>query len=111
MSIGEHEPVDRETSLSAEMQKFLAAFKLDPTQTVECVFGDGPAIMVRDMNKGCVALKTTVVQPLCQQHDIRRTPMDGDIAVVDLSVGAAWSAAQNTESLFIIEDGQLQPRA
>jgi len=105
----EGHPEDGEViELGDAMLAFLEVLRQDPSQPVSCIFGDGAAIMVRDMNAGCVALPAVQVQALCQQHDFSRTPMDGDIAVVDLSVGAAWSAHRGIEPLYTIIEGELR---
>jgi hypothetical protein len=93
--------------LLPETQTLVDALRADPTLLVPCVFDDGdPAYVIRQMSRGCVALRTTYTQPLCPQHDINRTPLEdeegGDVLVVDLTIGGAWSRSRGDTSIFFI---------
>jgi hypothetical protein len=86
----------------------------NPRRAFQCIFGDGPAIALRQMMAGCIAFPGIVEQTLCAQHDIGRTPLsdelDGDLYVVDLSVNGGWSLYRGNQSLFVIDpvDGLVE---
>jgi len=52
-----------------------------------CVMGDSdPAIGVFYLNRGCVALRQTTVQPLCLHHANIASPIDRIELIKDLTV-------------------------
>lgn len=88
--------------LLPEMLEIVEILRADPTTPVNCIFGDGPALVVRHMVRGCVALSDKV-QPLCRYHEVNRTPMDDDDRlVIDLSIEAVWSRSLGERPFYVI---------
>lgn len=42
---------------------------------IPCRFGDGPAVAIYRMSKGCVCFRDDRVQALCSHHEYKATPI------------------------------------
>jgi hypothetical protein len=62
------------------------------TLPTPCRFGDGPAVAVFDLDRGCACFPDDHRQALCVQHAIRSTPLGSMRLAQDLTAGGAFSA-------------------
>jgi hypothetical protein len=97
--------IEKEPGLTERTRDHLFSLIENPKRAFTCVFNDGPAVVLRQLLSGCVALPDTIEQPLCAQHDIKRTPLgsEHDLYVVDLSILGEWSRYIGEKPMFVID--------
>lgn len=85
-------------------QAAVEALGHNPKTPFDCIFGDGPAVTILEMNRGCVTMPNQL-QTLCPQHTISANPLDECIYVVDLSWDAQWTLHHwvTSEPLFVLD--------
>jgi hypothetical protein len=59
---------------------------------VSCRFGDGEAVAVVALERGCIAYPDDREQALCLHHLFRARPLGGMLLAADLTEGAALTA-------------------
>ena len=64
------------------------------SQVIPCRFGDGPAVAIYAVSKGCACYPHDREQALCAQHAVNAEPLGTMTLIKDLTQDQAWSKSR-----------------